>query len=167
MFCSECGKKITKNNKFCPNCGKEQNNVTPEETPVVVEEKVIEQKPVAEEDKNNHLANTLCTISVCLYFGMPFVSFLLYCITGGVMSYGDDYTSTIASFFSSIVGILSSFSTLAAYVLMIVARVKCPKNTFGKVLMWVYIALFVMGIVTTVVLMVTCVGILASCGSQF
>lgn len=162
MFCSECGKKITKNAKFCTNCGKEQVNTEIEETPVVVK-----QTPVVEEDKNNHLANVLCTISVCLYFGMPFVSFLFYCVTGGIMSYGDDYTSAMASFFSSIVGILSSMSTLAAYVLMIVARVKCPKNTFGKVLMWVYIALFVMGLLTLVVLMVTCVGILAECGSHF
>lgn len=162
MFCSECGKKITKNAKFCTNCGKEQISAEIEETPVVVK-----QNPVVEEDKNNHLANVLCTISVCLYFGMPFVSFLFYCVTGGMMSYGDDYTSAMASFFSSIVGILSSMSTLAAYVLMIVARVKCPKNTFGKVLMWVYIALFIMGIVTALLLMVTCVGILASCGSTY
>ena len=162
MFCTECGKKLTKNNKFCPNCGKEV-----EVKEAIVETPVVEEKPVVNEDKNNHTANVLCTISVCLYFGMPFVSFILYCITGGIMSYGDDYTSALASFFSSIVGILSSLSTLAAYVLMIVARVKCPKNTFGKVLMWVYIALFVMGIVTAILLMVTCVGLLAACGSQF
>ena len=148
MFCTECGKKITKNNKFCSNCGKEV-----EIKEAIVEAPVVEQKKESVEDKNNHLANVLCTISVCLYFGMPFVSFIFYCITGGIMSYGDDYTSAIASFFSSIVGILSSLSTLAAYVLMIVARVKCPKNTFGKVLMWVYIALFVMGIVTAILLM--------------
>lgn len=164
MFCTECGKKLTKNTKFCPNCGKEV-----EVKEAIVETPVVEAKPaVVEQPKdNNHLANVLCTISVCLYFGMPFVAFIVYCISGGIMSIGDDYTSVLASFFSSIVGILSSLSTLAAYVLMIVARVKCPKNTFGKVLMWVYIALFVMGIVTAIILMVACVGMLAACGSQF
>ena len=164
MFCIECGKKLVKNSKFCPNCGKEvEVKEAVVETPVAVAQPVVVQQP----KDNNHLANVLCTISVSLYFGMPFVAFLFYCVTGGIMSYGDDFTSAMASFFSSIIGILSSLSTLAAYVLMIVARVKCPQNTFGKVLMWVYIALFVMGILTTIVLMVTCVGLLASCGSQF
>ena len=164
MFCTECGKKITKNTKFCPNCGKEvEVKEAIVETPVVEENKIVEKQP----KDNNHLANVLCTISVCLYFGMPLVAFIFYCITGGIMSYGNDYASTIASFFSSIVGILSTCSTLAAYVLMIIARVKCPQNTFGKVLMWVYIALFVMGIIMSIVLMVACVGLLAACGSQF
>ena len=165
MFCTECGKKLTKNTKFCPECGKEvEVKEAVVETPVVVEEKPV----VVEQPKdNNHLANVLCTISVCLYFGMPLISFIVYFITGGIMSVGDDASTAIASFFSSVVGILSSCSTLAAYVLMIVARVKCPSNTFGKVLMWVYIALFVMGIVMAIVLMVACVGMLAACGSQF
>lgn len=164
MFCTECGKKLTKNTKFCPECGKEV-----EVKEAVVETPVVEAKPVVVEQPkdNNHLANVLCTISVCLYFGMPLISFIVYFITGGIMSVGDDVSSAIASFFSSIVGILSTCSTLAAYVLMIVARVKCPRNTFGKVLMWVYIALFVMGIIMSIVLMVACVGMLAACGSQF
>ena len=161
MFCTECGKKLAKNVKFCSGCGKEVKEAITETQ--YVEEKVVVSKP----QDNNHLANVLCTISVSLYFGMPFITFIFYCFTGGLMSYGDDYTTAIASFFSSIVGILSSLSTLAAYVLMIVARVKCPQNTFGKILMWVYIALFVMGIVMSIVLMVACVGILASCGAHF
>ena len=166
MFCSGCGKKITKNNKFCPGCGKEQSDTT-KEVPVVVEEKVIEQKPIKEEQPNNHLANVLCSISLALYFGMPIVSFVVYMFTFGLSFNNDSAVSAIGTFFTSIMSLLSSVSTLAAYVLMIIARVKCPKSTYAKVVMWLYIALFVMGLITLVVVMITCAGILAECGRNF
>lgn len=162
MYCSKCGEKITKNAKFCTNCG-----ATTGEKEPIVEQRAIEEKKVKEEVPNNHVANVLCTISLCLYFGMPIVSFMVYIFSFGLSFNDDSAVSAIGTFFTSIMSLLSSVSTLAAYVLMIVARVKCPKSTYAKVVMWLYIALFVMGLITLVVMMITCAGILAECGRNF
>jgi hypothetical protein len=153
MFCKKCGNKLPENSKFCPSCGDSQE--------VVVQEPVA-TKPAKD---NNKLANTLSTISVCLYFGVPLLSYFAYFILYGV-SYGDETATTVAGFFSSFISLFSMGSTLAAYILMIIARVKCPSNTFAKVLMWVYIALFAMGLITLVVMMVACAGIIASCSEM-
>ena len=161
MYCRKCGEKIPTKSKFCPSCGDSQEDSIVEEKPVV------EETPVVDEKTNNHLANVLCTISLCLYFGMPLVSFMIYIFTFGLSFNDDSAVSAIGTFFTSIMSLLSSVATLAAYVLMIVARVKCPKSTYAKVVMWLYIALFVMGLITLVVIMVTCAGILAECGRNF
>ena len=39
---------------------------------------------------------------------------------------------------------------------MIVARVKYPKSTFAKILMWVYIVLFILAIVAAVLIVAAC-----------
>ena len=153
MYCTNCGNELSKNSMFCPNCGTKNK------------EEII--KPNDNENTNNHLANVLCTISLCLYFGTPLLSFIVYFFSFGLSFNNDSAVSAIGTLTTSIMSILSSVSTLAAYVLMIIARVKCPKSTYAKVVMWLYIALFVMGLVTMVVLLITCAGILAECGSHF
>ncbi len=51
---------------------------------------------------------------------------------------------------------VSGLASIAALVIMIYVRVKYPKNIFGKVLMWVYIALFIMYIVAMVAIIIAC-----------
>lgn len=45
---------------------------------------------------------------------------------------------------------------LASIVLVIIVRVKYPRNTFGKVLMWIYIVLFVAALIFLLAVLVTC-----------
>lgn len=56
---------------------------------------------------------------------------------------------------------------VAAWVLMIVARVRYPKNLFGKVLMWMYVVLVLLGMIGMIVigflLMKACNECLDSC----
>ena len=42
------------------------------------------------------------------------------------------------------------------FTLMIYVRVKYPNNIFGKVLMWIYIALIVIGIIVLSVVIISC-----------
>lgn len=153
MFCRKCGKEVPKDSKFCPACGELQEVV--KEVPAVKKEEVT----------NNHLANVLCSISLGLYFGMPILSFIMYIFAYG-FSYSDS-TSLLTNFFGSIISIISSLSTIAAYVLMIIARVKCPKSTYAKVVMWIYIALFAISLITLIVIIFACAGAVAACSSSY
>lgn len=153
MFCRKCGKEVPKDSKFCPACGELQE--------VVQEVSVVKKEEVA----NNHLANVLCSISLGLYFGMPLLSFIMYILAYG-FSYNDS-ASTIAGLFGSVISIISSLSTIAAYVLMIIARVKCPKSTYAKVVMWIYIVLFAMSLITLIVIIFACAGAVAACANSY
>lgn len=53
-------------------------------------------------------------------------------------------------------GLISWGSRIAALALMIYVRVKYPNNIFGKVLMWIYIALIVIGIIVLSVVIISC-----------
>ena len=57
---------------------------------------------------------------------------------------------------TSVVGMMVIGCFIVALVLMIYVRVKYPQNVFGKVLMWVYIVLFIIAIIGIVVLLVAC-----------
>ena len=172
MYCKKCGTELLTNAKFCQKCGALVTEVegqtqlpgnTPSQ-PVLEQKPIVQQAPqVVEEKPNNQLANVLCTISLVLYFGVPFLSSFLMIITTGLMETGTSSTTAASNYLTSIGSIISSVSTLAAYILMIIARVKCPKSTFAKIVMWIYIVLFAMGLITLVVILVTCAGILASC----
>ena len=159
MFCTECGKKNANNTKFCPYCGKKAKET-------IVETQYITENVVEKSQDNEQIANTLCTISVSLYFGMPVLTLMIYILTGGFMGYSYG-SSAIGGFITSITSILSSMARIAAYILMIVARVKCPNNIFGKILMWVYIALIAMGIFTSITLATLLIWFLIYCGSRF
>lgn len=73
---------------------------------------------------NNNDANNLCVISLLLMYVFPLISWGISIVTGG-----------LGSFLSA----LTPLSVIAAYILMIVARVKEPNNKFAKVLMIIYL----------------------------
>ncbi len=52
---------------------------------------------------------------------------------------------------------------LTGVVLMIIGRVKFPKNVFLKVLMWVYISFAIIMVIVTVVVMIACAVLCSSC----
>ena len=134
MFCSNCGTKLSENENFCTNCGKQMKVV---ETPQQVQvKKDIEETP--EDKKNAHL---LCIISLILTFASDIIA--------GIVS-------VIFPPLGSLLVEVAPLCNLAGLVLMIVARVKYPKNKFAKILMWIYIILFLLGILAVVLLFVAC-----------
>lgn len=113
------------------------------------------------QDKKN--ANILCIISLVCYC-LPVVLNSIYYVvlTSSIdyTTYSYDYDS--AGSMSMIISALNFMLFIAAWVLMIVARVKYKNSTFAKVLMWVYIGLFILGVILTVVIIVTCAATLNS-----
>lgn len=55
---------------------------------------------------------------------------------------------------------------LASFVLMIVTRVKYPRNTFGKVLMWVYIGLLILQALLFIAVAIACGIGMAACFNE-
>ena len=119
----------------------------------------FDKKYISPED--NQKANIMCVISLVCHFIVPFLgSFLLGGMTSSFSEINDvSAGSTITSLLSLIV----SCSYLASWVLMIIVRVKYKNNTFGKVIMWIYIILLALGIIAVIILIVTCVNILREC----
>ena len=108
--------------------------------------------PTPEQQK---LSTILCVISLVLMFGAPAIA--------GVIS-GIGEASDIKSLMQamSIIALLiSSVSYIGAWVLVIIARVKC-KTTFSKVLLIIYIALLVLEILSIVFIVVWCI----ACSNQ-
>lgn len=149
MYCKNCGKKLEDNKKFCANCG------TKKEVEEIVEVKV-ENDPTKKDE--NHLANVLCTISLCLYFAGSTVIGILVMMLSAI-----PFTGPLAGLLS----LASGLCPIAAYVLMIIARVKCPKSTYAKVVMWIYIVLFILSVIALIIMMVACAGLLASCAGYY
>ena len=78
------------------------------------------------------------------------ISLILLAVTGVIGSI-DSYLSSYIDIPDSVTVILASFSVLcviASIVFMIIARVKYRQNVFAKVLMWVYIAVYGVGMMT-------------------
>lgn len=148
MYCINCGSQVNDDDKFCLRCGAlQKGDLQPNQ--VVITRNNVEPQQVAYEKTNtpadNHLANVLCIISLCLYFVAPSMfTFLSACF--------DESFPALSGLFM----LISISSFLAAYVLMIIARVKCPKSTFAKVVMWIYIALLILGIITWVIIFAAC-----------
>lgn len=158
MYCEKCGEKIKEGNSFCTNCGtpkkiinkveeKEENKVEVTPTVVVVNNAV---------DEDNKKANLLCTISVLLYFVGPLAIFIIAL-----------FSSLISRSLGSIISALSGATRIAAIVLMIVARVKYPNNTFAKVLMWIYIGLAILAAIFVVLFIVFLIIGIASFASLY
>ncbi len=160
MYCSNCGKELLEGAKFCPYCSSiqenNQNQVFIPQSEINDKQEVITEPPV-----DNHSANLLCTISLILYFGGPITTFMLYL----VMAVGYSTTESLGIFGNvlSLMTLLSSMSGLAAYVLMIIARVKYPKSKYAKVVMWIYIVLFILGIIAFAALAIYCGWYIGNC----
>ena len=77
-----------------------------------------------------------------------------------------DVTNTASEALIAISGCVSMLLGIAALVIMIYVRVKYPKNIFGKVLMWVYIALFTMYIIFMVAVIIACGIACAACTEE-
>lgn len=115
-YCEKCGAKLESGATFCVSCG---NKII--STPV--------KQVTSDDDKK---ANRLGIISLILHFGATPVI--------GYISKVAMFASADLSEFIAAVGVLACYIT--SLVLMIIGRVKYPKNTLCKVVMWIYISLF-------------------------
>ncbi len=140
MYCINCGNKLKETDRFCPECGTE-NTTSPNIVPIsegtnnTTNSNVVtisdnfqstqqntNNNEMSDKDKNN--ADLLCFLSLICTFG------------GGII------TALIPP-----LAAVSGLIPLAGLVLMIVARVKYPQSKFAKVLMWLYIVLYILAIV--------------------
>lgn len=100
----------------------------------------------------------LCFLSLGLYvFGPTASGIPMYIVES--LNLQSDVSSPIFSVLSSFGGV----TYIAAWVLMIVARVKYRNSRFAKVLMWVYIGLLVAAIIAVIILVATCINALNNC----
>lgn len=123
-----------------------------------------QQTPFMDSAQDKKNANILCIISLVCYCLPVVLNSIYYIALTSSIDYNDpysyDYNGT--GNMSMIISALNFMLFIAAWVLMIVARVKYKNSTFAKVLMWVYIGLFILGVVLTVVVIVTCAATLNS-----
>lgn len=109
--------------------------------------------------EENERANVLCVISlVC-----EVIPLFMNGIVASLMTVADDWENS--GFSTVLYGVTSSLSGIlfiAGIVLLIIVRVKYPKNVFGKVLMWVYI---VIGVIMLLLLIAAVVLLIAACNA--
>ena len=123
---------------FNPDAGQQFNNqsVNPPQPPIP--------------DDENPACKRLCNISLGL-------------LIAGLLSSGSNIFMDLWGNAAYIIESIGGFLFHAGLVVMIIARVKCRKAAFGKVLMWVYIIELILEIITFVVLAVWFINMLSQC----
>lgn len=119
----------------------------------------------------DQLADKLCIISLICYFGSSIISTILSTVLGSITSVATELDSGNAdNLFSNIllwpITLVLSLGPLAGIILMIIARIKAPKNTFGKILMWVYIGLFILKFLLIIAALIIIGAGVAACASS-
>ena len=99
--------------------------------------------------------NILCFISLALYAAPYLVGGILSGITNSFENMQQSLTGTSYSLTSLVSSSVLTAAYIAAWVLPIVARVKY-KNTFSKVLLWIYIGILVVSIIAIVLVVAFC-----------
>lgn len=149
MICKKCGKEISDESIVCNYCANPvEKEVEKAEEVVATAEPVAEEvNPIVEnvnvnqtvnankDEANNKAATKLATWSLILLFGVPFI------------------LAIIAVFFKDIAEIIAMVGMptyLISIVLMVIARVKSPKNVLAKIVMWIYIILTIISMILVV-----------------
>ncbi len=139
MYCKNCGNVCNNGEVTCPKCGKPlEVSYYTAITPQLKKEQVY-----TKEDKDK--ANLLAAISLLCFLAPWLISGLF-----------------LKTDFEYIVSNLSGVLELASFVLMIYVRVRYPKNVFGKVLMWLYIVLGILFIISMIIFFVACISCVQS-----
>ncbi len=129
MKCSRCGEELIPGDKFCTNCGYSVNEAI--QTNTIQPTTIPPQNAYAYDTKK---ANQLCIISLLLYFVAP--------LALGIVGILLDVLFKSEILTTGFTG-LGSVARIAAFVIVIVARVKYPTSKFAKVLLWVYIGFII------------------------
>ena len=99
--------------------------------------------------------NILCFISLACYLAPYLVGSILSAVTGFFENVSSSLTGTSYSVSSLVTSSVLTASYIASWVLVIIARVKY-KNTFSKVLLWIYIGILVLSIIAIVLVVAFC-----------
>lgn len=111
----------------------------------------MNQSQTPNDEQNNKHANTLCAISLICEL-IPLILSGIFLSTMNSMT--EINTPAFSEMFMNVLSTLELLLVIAGLILMIYVRVKYPKNIFGKVLMWLYIALAVIGIIIFIVYLI-------------
>lgn len=103
------------------------------------------------EPEDNKKATILCIVSLGLMFAIPLICSI---ITVLLMDAAAD--SSAVQSITMLFGCITAFSPLAALALMIYTRIRYPKSRFGKILMWIYIAIAILVVIGVIVVFATC-----------
>ena len=129
MKCSRCGEELIPGDKFCTNCGYSVGEVI--QTNTIQPTTIPPQNAYAYDTKK---ANQLCIISLLLYFVAPLVLGIVGILLDILLK-----SEILTTGFTG----LGSVARIAAFVIVIVARVKYPTSKFAKILLWVYIGFII------------------------
>ena len=140
-YCSNCGQPTVEDAKFCASCGTALNEVNDQILEIQKEEK----------RKGNNLAWTS--------LGLFLVNWLF---SGATFLTVGSSTNKFSMMFAQILSYIPGLCFLASIIIMIVGRVKYPKNTFLKVLMWIYIAVIIAFVAMYIVTMIMCISCINS-----
>jgi uncharacterized membrane protein YvbJ len=140
-YCKYCGKELEENATFCGNCGKEIEQINTTSNVNNISNNKIEKSTNTDEED----ARIYCILSLVCTFFSGIITKILYSLNINIYS-------------------ITPLCTIIGIVLMIYARVKYPKSKFAKVLMWLYLILFILGILMIIVLIICCFEIIDSCG---
>ena len=134
-YCRKCGTKIEEGSIYCYNCGSSLTQNTQQNT---IQNNSINVN--VQNQDNDKEGDILGIISLILYFaGSGLVSALIYNLPPDTRNY-----------FSSLAGLCP----LASIVVMIVGRIKYPKNKLLKIAMWTIIICTLVGIIAFIVIIV-------------
>ena len=159
--CNVCGFSNNDESYFCESCGADIKDVSPVNNISIKREPIYANTNVpAISEEDNKKANILCTISLICYFGgLGFSSLFLTIFDKAAAGSIEEVIKSLSAF-AGLIG------HLAGIVLMIVARVKYPENKFSKVIMWLYIGLFIAGFILLIIgliLLILFIGMLIEC----
>ena len=141
-----------------------------------------EQKIETIEEKKK--ANRLCIISILLFVCPIIFKYIFYFIVSiyeqkiGIniqydTYYNFDALDNISRIFTVInlsLNFIGALSMMSSFGVLIFIRVKYPLNIFAKVLMWLYISMFIVLTIFIIILIIACNVIIDGCvrgGSEF
>ena len=101
-------------------------------------------------DDENPACKRLCNISLGL-------------LIAGLLSSGSNIFMDLWGNAAYIIESIGGFLFHAGLGVMIIARVKYPKSSYAKILMWVYITLYIITIVMIIIAVVACIWLFESC----
>lgn len=167
VVCKNCNRENPANTNFCMGCGSAlntdenkkieinnnpENNTIDKSNTTTINDTVNENKASIETYKDKQIGDRLGIISLLLYFASGIVELL----TLGI------FPNDVGIFLSSVVGMCP----LAGIVVMIVGRIKYPKNKLLKITMWIIIGTITASIVLLIIFLAFCFITCRSIGTE-